>query len=153
MSKQWAGPWGSTGMNSSWQLTSEAWVSPLLSLRLSTSQEHRLSVHNLPLSWQKHSGSRIAPKTLNSMWTVWVEPECLAMLCHDSHPRSGPYYACGSKACSRQDAEACWGWWQCSRIAPGGGPWPPTYSLWAARFCDWEHCHSKQGRFWYGAEG
>lgn len=80
-------------MNYSWQLTSENWVSPLLSLQLNTSQELRLSGHNLPLSWQKHSGSRIAPKTLNSwasMWTIWVEPEretapCPATLCHDSH--------------------------------------------------------------------
>lgn len=116
--------------------------------------------HNLPLSWQKHTGSRIAPKTLNSwasMWTIQVEPEretaqCLAMLCHVSHPRSGQYYACDSKACSRQDAEACWGWWQCSRIAPGGDPWPPTYSLWAACFCGWEHCHPEQGKVWYGAQ-
>lgn len=147
-------------MNYSWQLTSEAWDSPLLSLQLNISQELRLSGHNLPLSWQKHTGSRIAPKTLNSwasMWTIQVEPEretaqCLAMLYHDSHPRSGQYYACDSKACSRQDAEACWGWWQCSRIAPGGDPWPPTYSLWAACFCGWEHCHPEQGRVWYGTQ-
>lgn len=105
-------------------------VSPLLSLQLSTSQELRLSGHNLPLGWQKRSGSGIAPKTLNSwasMWTIRVEPEremaqCPAMLCHDSHPRSGQHSACDSKACSRQDAEASWGWWPCSSMAPGGDP-------------------------------
>ena len=142
-------------MNYSWQLASDAPVSCLLSLQLNTSQEPRLSGYNLPLSWQKQSGLRIAPKTLNSrarLWTIRVEPgremaQCLAMPCHDSHPRSGQHYACDSRACSRQDAEACWGWWQCSR----DDPWPPTESLWAACFCGWEHCRPEQGRVWYGA--
>lgn len=106
-------------------------------------------------------GSRIVPKTLNSwasVWTVRVEPgrgmaPCLAMLRGDSHPRSGQRCACDSRACCRQDAEACWGGWQLSGIAPGGGLWLPTYSLRASCFGGWEHCYCEWGPVWYAAGG
>lgn len=48
---------------------------------------------------------------------------CLAMLCHDSYPRSGQHCACDSKACSRQDTEACWDCWHILGDSSRGWPW------------------------------